>query len=225
MKESLHPSRKKLRFGVFLVLAGATTALIVVNFGRTAYEGEWRYRCFPLCMLQPDYTGRNRIAPDFSLPDLEGGSVQLSELFGKVIILHFWTETCAPCLKELPELAALSNTLSSRPDVVVLTVSIDPNQAKTQDTLELIVGAPIPFRTLLDPESKVVSQLYGISLFPETWIIDKQGVVRARFDGVRPWNHALMIELIDHLRDGRFCPIESKTKQEGENACSRLIDS
>ena len=53
----------------------------------------------------------------------------------------------------------------------------------------------------------VVGARYGTHLFPETWIIDKRGVIRARFDGAREWTNPLVINFVDSLRAGDYCPV------------------
>jgi hypothetical protein len=57
---------------------------------------------------------------------------------------------------------------------------------------------------------KTVKEKYGTNLFPETWIIDKEGIIRARFDGPRDWSGGAVAEYIDHVRAGGYCPIEIK---------------
>ena len=69
----------------------------VYGFVATARDGETRRACTALCALHPDYAARNRTAPDFELPDLDGRPVRLAGFRGKTVILHFWTKTCRPC--------------------------------------------------------------------------------------------------------------------------------
>jgi hypothetical protein len=63
------------------------------------------------------------------------------------------------------------------------------------------------FETLIDPDGKVVNGKFGTDLFPETWIIDAQGVIRARFDGARDWSDAAVVEAVDEIRAGTYCPL------------------
>src|SRR5262249_50514949 len=155
--------------------------------------------CVPVCAMRPNYAGRNRLAPDFDLEAADGGRVRLSEFKGKTVVLNFWTTTCQPCLEEMPSLAELAKILKARrpsgfsklfgsDDAVVLTVSTDASKEVAMSALQtLLHEEKPPFKVLLDPESKVVGDKYGTRLFPETWIIDPQGVIRARFDGQRTW--------------------------------------
>src|SRR5580698_2846162 len=105
----------------FVVVA----ALFVYGFVAVTKEGETRRVCSAPCFLHPDYMAADRRAPDFTLKDLQGASVSLESLRGKVVVLNFWTKTCGPCMEEMPELAELAKIVRDRPDVVVLTVSVD----------------------------------------------------------------------------------------------------
>ncbi len=61
---------------------------------------------------------------------------------------------------------------------------------------------------LFDPESTVVDGRYGTHLFPETWLIDADGVIRARFDGAKDWSTSLAMEIIEKLGTPGACPVE-----------------
>ena len=86
-------------------------ALGVYGFVTAAKDGETRRSCTSLCALRPDYAARNRLAPDFELPSMNGGKVRLSSFRGKVVILNFWTKTCRPCLEEMPSVSDLGKAL------------------------------------------------------------------------------------------------------------------
>ena len=71
----------------------------------------------------------------------------------------------------------------------------------------------------MDPYLKVVREKFGTSLYPETWIIDKRGIIRARFDGAREWSSATVVQLVDQIRGGGYCPAVAKEgKFVGESA-------
>ncbi len=205
----------------------AAAAVMVYSFVNVAREGEARRQCSATCILHPDYAGADRKAPDFKLTGMNGQSVSLSSYRGKVVVLNFWTKTCGPCLEEMPEIADLTRILSSRADVAVLAVSTDEGPAAVKDTLKGILREETPpFTVLFDPEADVVLGKYGTHLFPETWIIDKRGVIRARFDGQRKWSDAAVVEMVDMLRSDGFCKIEVKEGQpvgaEGKRICESI---
>jgi peroxiredoxin len=205
----------------------ALAAVLVYSFVNVAREGETRRQCSAMCIVRPEYAGADRKAPDFSLKGMKGETVSLSSYRGKVVILNFWTKTCGPCLEEMPELADLTRVLESRSDVAVLAVSTDEGPDAVRDTLKSVLrGDTPPFTVLFDPETDTVQGKFGTHLFPETWIIDKRGVIRARFDGQRRWSDPTFVELVDQLRNNGYCKIEVKEGQpqgEGKRICEGII--
>jgi peroxiredoxin len=188
----------------FVILA----SLFVYGFVAVSKEGEVRRVCTVPCLLHPDYMAAERRAPDFALKDMSGNTVTLESLRGKVVVLNFWSKTCGPCLEEMPDLAELTKILRERTDVAVLAVSVDEGPDDIRPTLQTVLREEPPFRVLFDPESRVVGNKYGTHLYPETWFIDKRGVIRARFDGAREWNTSLMINYIDALSRGDYCAVK-----------------
>ena len=153
---------------VFILLS----AVVVFGFVRAAKNDQSRAACSAVCAMSPAYAGRNRTAPDFTLPDLDGKPVQLSSFRGKTVVLNFWASWCAPCREEMPSLAKLAIIMKDRKDVAFVTVSVDEDTSAVKDTLRVLIATdpeakealgdgPIPFAVLLDPEQKVVRDLYG----------------------------------------------------------------
>ncbi|HEY8079707.1 MAG TPA: TlpA disulfide reductase family protein, partial [Labilithrix sp.] len=160
----------------------------------------------------------------FSLKDTRGHTVSLDSYRGKVVVLNFWTKTCGPCMEEMPEIADLARILKPMQDVAVVTVSTDETAQEAIDTLKSVLREEPPFPVLMDPNLDVVRGKFGTSLYPETWIIDKNGVIRARFDGAREWSNAAVVQLVDQVRGGSFCPVEARDgKFMGDGA--RLCDA
>jgi len=188
----------------FVVVA----ALFVYGFVAVSKEAEVRRECSAPCYLHPDYLAAERRAPDFALKDMKGATVTLDSLRGRVVLLNFWSKTCGPCLEEMPSLAELTQILRDRSDVVVLAVSIDDGPEDVNPTLKTVLKGPPPFTVLFDPDAKIVGSEYGTHLFPETWLIDKKGIIRARFDGAREWNNPLVVNFIDGLRGTEYCPVK-----------------
>jgi peroxiredoxin len=199
----------------------ACAAILVYSFVAVAREAETRRKCSALCVLHPSYAGADRRMPDFALKDMTGQEVTASSLRGKVLVINFWTKTCGPCLQEMPELAELAKVLRPYKDVALLTVSTDDGPADVKDTLKSVLREEPPFPILFDPDSRVVGGKFGTHLFPETWIVDKRGVIRARFDGARDWASSAVVELVDDLRSGAYCAVsvkEGKVSSTGGDA-------
>ena len=189
-------------------------AIAAYSFVASGRDGELRRTCSAVCAMTPDYAGRNRQAPDFELPDLDGKPVKLSDFRGREVILNFWTKTCAPCLEEMPALAKYAELVQRRGDVVVLTISTDESAEDIRSTLQSVLGGDaVPFITLMDPEAKIVSDVYGTKLFPETWFVDPAGIIRARFDGVRKWDSPLALEFAETWLEPAPCPIAFENRQ------------
>lgn len=201
-------------------------AVLVYSFVSVAREGETRRRCAATCLLHPAYTGADKIAPAFDLPDMNGKTVSLADYKNRVVVLNFWTKTCGPCLEEMPDLVELTKILATRSDVSVVTISTDEGPDDVRDTLKAVLhDEKAPFPVLFDPDSKIVNGKFGTHLFPETWIIDKRGVIRARFDGARDWTNPAVVELIDQIRANGWCPVDikdGKVTGQAANVCEEI---
>jgi peroxiredoxin len=205
-------------------LAFAVVAAVgVYSFLTSARDGERRRMCTPACALRPNYANTNRLAPDFELPTLDGTTKRLSDYRGKVVILNFWTKTCRPCLEEMPSLADFARVVKADPDVEVLTISTDESAADARDTLLSVLGVEAPFTTFVDADNTVVADKFGTKLYPETWFIDKAGVIRARFDGARDWMRPLHLEFARSLGSPVQCPVDFE-KQEPEGSMAGVCN-
>jgi peroxiredoxin len=144
----------------------------------------------------PHYLGASLLAPDFSLPQQGGGEWKLSDHRGKVIVMNFWTVTCRPCIQEMPTIELLAEIIEPWGDVEVVAVSTDRNWAE----VETIIPRKSRITSLLDAERTVVNGKFGTKLFPETWIIDADGVIRFRYDGALDWSNPVALDLIRAYR-------------------------
>ncbi len=191
---------------MFVIVA----AVAVYSFVSVAKEGEGRRRCSATCLLKPNYAGYEKTAPDFKLKDIKGHDVSLDMYKGKVVVLNFWTKTCGPCMEEMPEIADLARILKPKEDVAVITISTDDTAQDASDTLKAVLKEEPPFVVLIDPDAKNVTGKWGTTLYPETWIIDKNGVLRARFDGAREWSNAAVVQYVDQVRSGGYCEVQAR---------------
>ncbi|RLB43957.1 MAG: hypothetical protein DRH30_02305 [Deltaproteobacteria bacterium] len=144
----------------------------------------------------PHYLGASLRAPDFTLPKQGGGEWKMSEQRGKVIVMNFWTVTCRPCIQEMPTIELLAEITEDWGDVEIVAVSTD----RTWEEAETIIPRSSRITSLLDAERKVVTAQFGTNLFPETWIVDANGVVRFRYDGALDWSDPIALDLIRAYR-------------------------
>jgi len=129
-------------------------------------------------------------APDFKLKTTEGREVSLSDYRGKVVFLNFWAIWCQPCLLELPVLDKLNKDLKSE-DFEVIAVNTDPAMAINQ-IKQYLKAKKFSFTVLLDPASKVGYKRYFVRGIPVNFIIDRDGVIAKRVQGLYDWSHPSM---------------------------------
>ncbi len=123
------------------------------------------------------YPAVGRMAPDFRLPTLDGGSFQLSDQRGKPVVLNFWATWCGPCQRELP---AIERAAEHYQDVVVFA-AVD--QAETIQTVQRFAETMgLTITVPLDGE-QTVGERYSVMGLPTTYFIDEQGVIRSVWMG------------------------------------------
>lgn len=135
----------------------------------------------------PEQLGRR--APEFTVSD-GSRSVDLKHFRGRVVVLNFWASWCAPCLEELPTLEALQQQL---PKVQVLAISTDEDPTAYQ---RFLVDHGVTLFTIRDATQRSNS-LYGTFRYPETYVIDKSGIIRRKFIGPQDWTSP---EIVNYLK-------------------------
>ena len=119
-------------------------------------------------------------ASDFTLPALSGAEIRLSELRGRVVFLNFWETWCAPCRREMPDFAAFLAEQHPEQGAIVLTINGGQDAAQIRQFYAEVGIEPLP--TLLDRGRRVTAS-YGVLQLPQTFILDADGVARARILG------------------------------------------
>jgi peroxiredoxin len=132
-------------------------------------------------------------AKDFSVQDSDR-SVSLAQFHGQVVVLNFWATWCPPCIEELPSLMDMQERLRAK-GVVVVGVSIDVDNDAYH---RFIKQRNVNFLTVRDPEQKVAS-MYGTSGWPESYIIDRQGVLRRKVVGPINWDTPEVMQFLGKL--------------------------
>jgi cytochrome c biogenesis protein CcmG/thiol:disulfide interchange protein DsbE len=127
----------------------------------------------------PAQTGK--IAPDFTVAD-GSSSIHLANYRGKVVLLNFWATWCPPCIEEMPGLVALHH---DRPDLAILAVSIDEDPDAYS---RFLVRRHVDLITVRDPD-QTAAKLYHTEGWPETYIIDRNGVIRRKIVGDPDWSN------------------------------------
>jgi cytochrome c biogenesis protein CcmG/thiol:disulfide interchange protein DsbE len=140
---------------------------------------------------RPPRIGGN--APDFTIQDADR-TITLSQYRGQVVVLNFWATWCPPCVEETPSLVQLQQRLKDK-GIVVLAVSTDADDSAYHRFLKV---HNVDLLTVRDAK-QASNALYGTVMFPETWIIDRKGVVRRKFVGAVDWNTPEITEFLTRL--------------------------
>ena len=132
----------------------------------------------PTEATQPEATEREPLAvPDFTVLDWDGNEVNFSDFVGKPIVLNFWAHWCGPCQMEMPEFNAAYERLDG--EVTFLMVH---EGAAVDDGKEKVTQGGYTFPVVFDVDSSA-GNLYGITAFPTTFFIDKDGYLQAYYMG------------------------------------------
>jgi cytochrome c biogenesis protein CcmG, thiol:disulfide interchange protein DsbE len=133
------------------------------------------------------------MAPDFTLQDSQT-KVELSQLRGQVVVLNFWGTFCPPCVEEMPSLVEMQRHMRSK-GVVVLAISIDEDENAYRRFLK---EHNIDLLTVRDAEQRI-PPLYGTHGWPETFIIDRHGVMQRKFIGAVDWTDPEIMSFLGKL--------------------------
>jgi cytochrome c biogenesis protein CcmG, thiol:disulfide interchange protein DsbE len=139
---------------------------------------------------EPSLAGRKPKDFNIQIP----GASHLSDLKGKVVVLNFWASWCPPCLEETQSLNRLQEDISQRGGVV-LGVSVDEDAAAYQKFLD---DNHVVFPTYRDGSKKSAAD-YGTSMFPETYLIDRNGRLARKIVGPQDWQSPEIMGSIDVL--------------------------
>ena len=132
-------------------------------------------------------------APDFTVTD-STRTVHLASLRGHIVLLNFWATWCAPCREELPSLMAMQQRM---PSVTVLAVSLDEDPALYQ---QFLADNQVDLLTVRDAAQKS-NAFYGTFQYPETYVIDRDGIIRRKFIGAQQWTSPEILSYLQKLQN------------------------
>jgi peroxiredoxin len=186
------PSSSRLKKYVLLGAALTVTALLAIFYLRLIGPAEAREVQAACRYLEPSPSEALGALPgpeiDFTAVDVNGKPVKLSDFRGKVVLLNFWASWCGTCEAEKASLEDLQREFD-REDLVVLKVASDADWKKVKARFPN--GTPLTL--LLDPpaeegETGPIARKYGVQKVPESFLIDRQGIVRHYFVNKRDWS-------------------------------------
>ncbi len=170
------------RIASYLGLAGA--AVLIAFFAVPSFRGG-----------QASIAGRT--APNFSFT-LNGQPTRLDAMHGKVVVLNFWATWCPPCVDETASLEQMSTELQPL-GVTVLGVSVDEDASAYR---KFLADRHVTFPTYRDP-SKNIPVSYGTFMYPETYVIGRNGKIDRKLIGEQNWTSPHMLSYLRAIAQGR----------------------
>ena len=135
-------------------------------------------------------------APNFTLPGIDGKKVSLADYKGKVVFLNIWATWCPTCREEMPSMEKLYEQLKGK-DFEILTVSVDASGAKA--VAPFMKAHKLTFPVLLDTSGGTIQNLYGTTGVPESFIIDKAGIIEKIVIGPIDWSTPEVVSFFKNL--------------------------
>lgn len=172
----------KRRIVTYLALAGA--AALLVLFSIPSYDAG-----------RPSLAGET--AKDFSFT-LNGQPTSLAAMRGKVVVLNFWATWCPPCVQETPSLEKMYAEMKPL-GVTVLGVSVDDDAGAYR---KFLANHGVTFPTYRDP-GKTIPVAYGTVMYPETYIINRNGTILRKLIGEQDWTSPQMIDYLTAIAKGQ----------------------
>lgn len=149
-------------------------------------------------------------APDFTATTLDGTPVQLSDYRGEIVLVNIWATWCRPCRAEMPSMEALYRDFEGT-DFEILAVSVDPAPgegdeagppgASKERLADFARDLDLTFPILHDPQGRI-ERLYRTTGVPESFLVDRDGVIVRHVAGATVWDHPRYRELVRRLLDG-----------------------
>ncbi len=130
-------------------------------------------------------------APDFDTVDLNGDIWSLSKLKGQVVFVNFWATWCPPCREEMPSMQKLYTMMPADKFKMIALFNNDKPAPVKNFVAKLGITMPI-----LSDEYNLIGTKYGLTGLPETFIVDKKGVIREKFIGPAQWDSPEYVQML-----------------------------
>jgi peroxiredoxin len=202
-KRSGHQAPRTAGSGLGLALAagvGALALLAFAGYASAVSDGLARHALAEWRLIAPDFEAADpaaaKVVPDFTLADRFGNPVRLGQFASvDLLLINIWSSGCRVCLEEAPLLADLDRRIGDLGRAALITIAIDGGWKDVAHHFP--EGTDL--RVLFDPDDAVGQGIFGTKAYPETFVLDRQRRVRARFDGKRPWDSPLMMDYLERF--------------------------
>ncbi len=201
MGKTLKTNQGSGRRIVAILVTVSAAILLFWDYAQAVTDGVAWKLAGDMAAIGPDDEERDgnkaKQVPDFSLKDRYGNPVSLSQFASAdLLLINLWSSGCPACAREIPSLDEMDRKLASLGRVALITITID----EEWDDVAHYFPNGTDLRVLFDPENKVVKGIFGTTKFPETFVLDKQRRIRARFDGERNWHSREMFKYIKSFK-------------------------
>ena len=163
--------------------------------GKDSGEGLGRYARGEMAALV--IPARAEPATDHVFIGRDGAQTRLADFRGRVVVVNLWATWCAPCLAEMPTLAALARAYAGQDDLLVLPISVDVAAQRAKAEAFIDGQSPLPFYN--DPSFQLPFAFGARGGMPQTILLDRQGRVRATLTGGADWSGPEARALIEAL--------------------------
>jgi peroxiredoxin len=202
-KKSRRKAPRTAGSGLGLALAAGVGALAILAFAGYATavsDGLARHALAEWRLIAPDFEAADpaaaKVVPDFDLTDRWGKPVRLSQFASAdLLLINIWSSGCRVCIEEAPSLSDLDRKIGDLGRAALITIAIDEGWKDVAHHFPQ--GTDL--RVLFDPADEVGRGVFGTKAYPETFVLDRQRRIRARFDGKRPWHSRLMMDYLERF--------------------------
>ena len=152
-------------------------------------------------------------APDFSVENF-----RLSQFRGQVVVLNFWATWCLPCVQEIPSLVEMQRRMKAKGvNVIAVSVDVDENAYR-----QFIKNHNVNLLTVRDPSGKT-NAAYGTFKFPESYIINRRGIIQHKFLGAVDWTDQQVIDLLNGLSSQNVAG-QPRKAEAGNSMSSNIVE-
>ena len=176
---------------------GIFTIAVAILFSFSISDAiNWKKQ-LDLSIVNPSYYETDltklKTVTDFTVKDRKQKPVRLSDFSSvDILVINIWSTGCPACEREMPSLMEMDRRFENSTKLALLTITID----EKWDDVAHLLNHNQQLRVFFDPQQKVTKDILGTERYPETFVLDKDRRIRARFDGEREWHSSAMMKFL-----------------------------